>query len=64
MSKKYTAEFREEAVKQVEDRGYSVADATARLDVSAQSLQGNGCIPRYILPLSGACRRWPHRPSD
>ena len=35
---KFTQEFREEAVKQVIDRGYSVSDVARRLGVSAQSL--------------------------
>lgn len=35
---KFTQEFRDEAVKQVVDRGYSVADVARRLGVSAQSL--------------------------
>lgn len=38
MSKQYTAEFREEAVRQVVNRGYSVTDVASRLGVSAQSL--------------------------
>jgi len=35
---KFTQEFRDEAVKQVVDRGYSVTDVARRLGVSAQSL--------------------------
>lgn len=35
---RFTKEFREEAVKQVIDRGYSVNDVAQRLGVSAQSL--------------------------
>jgi len=38
MSKKFTKEFREEAVNQVVDRGYSVNDVASRLGVSPQSL--------------------------
>ena len=34
----YTEEFREEAVRQVVERGYTVADVSKRLGVSAQSL--------------------------
>ena len=34
----FTPEFKEEAVKQVTERGYSVADVAARLGVSAHSL--------------------------
>lgn len=33
-----TPEFKEEAVKQVSERGYSVSDVAARLGVSAHSL--------------------------
>jgi transposase len=38
MSKQYAPEFREEAVRQVMERGYSVTDVAARLGVSPQSL--------------------------
>lgn len=39
MSKaRFTEEFKEEAVKQVVDRGYAVPDVAKRLGVSAQSL--------------------------
>ncbi len=34
----FTQEFKEEAVKQVLDRGYTVPDVAKRLGVSAQSL--------------------------
>lgn len=37
-SKRYTEEFRAEAVKQITDRGYSVADVAGRLGVSIHSL--------------------------
>lgn len=35
---RYTAEFRSEAVRQVTERGYSVADVAERLGVSTKSL--------------------------
>jgi transposase len=35
---RFTPEFKEEAVKQVVERGYSVRDVAARLGVSAHSL--------------------------
>lgn len=38
MTKQYAPEFREEAVRQVTERGYSVADVATRLGVSSQSL--------------------------
>ncbi len=38
MSKHYTEEFREEAIKQVTERGYSVNDVAKRLSVPAQNL--------------------------
>lgn len=37
-TQRFTPEFKEEAVKQVVERGYSVPDVAARLDVSAHSL--------------------------
>ena len=37
-SKRYTDEFRQEAVKQVTEHGYKVADVAARLGVSTYSL--------------------------
>jgi transposase len=36
--KKYSREFREEAVRQVTERGYSVRDVAARIGVSTHSL--------------------------
>jgi transposase len=35
---RFTPEFKEEAVRQITDRGYSVADVSERLGVSAHSL--------------------------
>ena len=46
-NKRYTEEFKIEAVKQVTDRGRSVADVAARLDVSIHSLYA--WIKRYSL---------------
>ena len=37
-SQRFTPEFKEEAVRQVLDRGYSVAEVSARLGVSTHSL--------------------------
>ena len=37
-SKRYTEEFKIEAVKQVVDRGHTVADVAKRLDITAHSL--------------------------
>ncbi len=37
-SKRYTEEFRAEAVKQVTDRGHSVAEVAGRLGISIHSL--------------------------
>jgi transposase len=37
-NQRYSPEFKEEAVRQVVERGYSVADVAARLGVSAHSL--------------------------
>ena len=37
-TQRFTPEFKEEAVKQVVERGYSVPDVAARLGVSAHSL--------------------------
>ena len=37
-SLRYTPEFKEEAVRQIVDRGYSVAEVSERLGVSAHSL--------------------------
>jgi len=43
----FTQEFREEAVKHVIERGYTVPDVSKRLGVSAQSLYKwiNVCFP-------------------
>lgn len=37
-SQRFTPEFKEEAVKQVTERGYSVTEVAARLGVSCHSL--------------------------
>ena len=37
-NRKYSDEFREEAVKQITERGYSVKEVSARLGVSTKSL--------------------------
>lgn len=37
-SRRYTPEFKDEAVRQIVDRGYSVSEVSARLGVSAHSL--------------------------
>jgi transposase len=37
-SQRYSPEFKEEAARQIVDRGYSVADVSKRLGVSAHSL--------------------------
>jgi transposase-like protein len=37
-SPRFTPEFKEEAVRQIVDRGYSVAEVSERLGVSAHSL--------------------------
>ena len=37
-SQRYSPEFKDEAVRQIVDRGYSVADVSDRLGVSAHSL--------------------------
>ena len=37
-SKRYSPEFKEEAVRQVTERGYSVSDVAARIGVSSHSL--------------------------
>jgi len=37
-NKKYSGEFKEEAVRQVTERGYSVVEVAARIGVSTQSL--------------------------
>lgn len=49
MSKKrYTEEFKVEAIKQVTERGHAVADVAARLGVSSHSLYQ--WIKRYSVP--------------
>ena len=45
---KYTAEFKTEAVKQVVERGFGVADVSKRLGVSSHSLYA--WITKYGLP--------------
>jgi transposase len=47
-SKRYTEEFKVEAVKQITDRGHSVASVAARLGVSTHSLYQ--WIKSYSMP--------------
>jgi transposase len=47
-SKRYTEEFKVEAVKQITERGHSAADVAARLGVSTYSLYQ--WVKRYSLP--------------
>ena len=37
-TQRYTPEFKEEAVRQIVDRGYSVAEVSSRLGVSSHTL--------------------------
>jgi transposase len=37
-NKRYTQEFKDEALKQISDRGHSIAEVADRLDVSIHSL--------------------------
>jgi transposase len=43
--KRYTEEFKIEAVKQVTDRGYKIGDVTKRLGVTPKSM--HDCIKKY-----------------
>lgn len=47
-AKRYTEEFRIDAVKQVTDRGHPVAEVASRLGVTSHSLYQ--CIRRYRVP--------------
>jgi putative transposase len=65
--KRYPEEFKTEAVKQVVDRGYSVASVAARLEISPHSLYADKNTVR-ILPLikneSDAQSRDPPSPKE
>ncbi|ELH51114.1 hypothetical protein A15G_03211 [Escherichia coli KTE203] len=52
--KRYPEEFKTEAVKQVVDRGYSVASVATRLDITTHSLYA--WIPDLICSLSASRR--------
>ncbi len=41
---RFTPEFKDEAVRQITERGYSVAEVSARLGVSAHSACTNGSV--------------------
>jgi len=45
---RFTEEFKIDAIKQITERGYSVADVSKRLGVSTHSLYG--WIKRYAVP--------------
>ena len=47
---RFTEEFKIDAIKQITERGYSVADVSRRFGVSTHSLYG--WIKRYATPLS------------
>ena len=51
-SKRFTDEFKADAVKQVSERGYPVTEVAERLGVSSHSLYG-WLRERGILPLAG-----------
>ncbi len=53
---RYTAEFKAEAIKQVVDRGYPVADVSKRLGVSSHSL--------YAWLRASGCSREQHKADD
>lgn len=46
-TKRYTLEFKVEAVKQVTDRGHSVADDASRLGISIHSLYAASNTPNH-----------------
>ncbi len=48
--KRYPEEFKTEAVKQVVDRGYSVASVATRLDITTHSLYL--CLMRLLLKIA------------
>jgi transposase len=54
-SKRYTEEFKIEAVKQVTDRGYSVAEVAERLGMTTHSLYA--WMKRYLEPNPGQANR-------
>jgi transposase len=63
-SKRYTDEFKIEAVRQVTDRGFKVADVAQRLGVTTYSLRAwiktfgkPGVVQRVELDQSGEIRR-------
>ncbi len=63
-SKRYTDEFKIEAVRQVTDRGFKVADVAERLGVTTHSLRAwiktfgkPGVVQRVELDQSGEIRR-------
>lgn len=60
-SKRYPEEFKIEAVRQVTDRGYSVADVAGRLDVTTHSLYAWPKKSREraatVFSVSATCRR-------
>ncbi|KLD69486.1 hypothetical protein Y887_16730, partial [Xanthomonas pisi DSM 18956] len=43
-SKRYTAEFKVDAVRQVTDRGFKVIEVAERLGVTTHSLYANGVV--------------------
>ncbi len=51
-SRRYTSEFRAEAIRQVRERGYPVSEVAKRLGVSTYSLykwlKGTGKTPRLV----------------
>lgn len=51
---RFTEEFKIDAIKQITERGYSVADVSKRLGVSTHSLYG--WLKRYSVPSGGAVK--------
>ena len=55
-TQRYTPEFKEEAVRQIVDRGYSVADVSERLGFSVTSVPRPMSRPQNEAP--GCSRYW------
>ena len=49
-NQRYTPEFKDEAARQIVDRGYSVADVSERLGVSQAGHQQHKLIVRHGIP--------------
>ncbi len=57
-NQRYSPEFKDEAVRQIVDRGYSVAEVSERLGVSVQMAEGAPYFARRVRRQGSEAESW------